>query len=176
MPRGSKSQPDRDPFDFDLNLDLDLDTDDDKDAVLTPVFQGYYTPPDPYDKEFSEDETFIEAVHEENANLKNDLIKADEQASLLHQTKKVVDSGTDSDYYLVIAFVSEEQKQEFVKNVGWEQFGGTRFLNGVLLAQHLGISLQPGYLAVSSNPDKQLAERSLGHGSIKKEGRKKDRS
>lgn len=176
MPRGAKTQSSDDPFEVDMDFDLDLDGEDANDDILAPVFKGFYTPPDPYDKEFDEDETFIDAVNQENASIGKDLQKADEQVSLLLQTKKVVDSGTDSDYYLVIVFVSEEQKLEFVDKVDWAQYGGSRFLNGVLLARAMGIELQPAYLAVSSNPDKQLAERSKSHGQSQKEISKKDGS
>jgi hypothetical protein len=154
-------------LDFDLNIDFDgPDTGDD--GVLDQIFDRYYTPEPPDDADAPEGETFVEAAEAEASQMMDDLQKADQHASLLHNTKKAVDSGTDTDYYLVVTFVSEEQKLEFLRKSGWEKYGGARYLNGVKLAQDMGIELEPAYLAVSSKPDKHLSERSQTHGSSKK--------
>jgi len=176
MNRNSKKKP---AGGFDLDLDLDLNFDGPEtadDSVLDEIFDRYHTPTPMDDEDIPEDQPFIEATDDEASRIKADLKKADEQSSLLHNTKKVVDSGTDTDYYLVVTFVSEEQKLEFLRKSGWEKYGGARYLNGVMMAQDMGISLEPAYLAVTSNPDKQLGERSQSHGSSKKTIPKKGRS
>jgi hypothetical protein len=155
-------------FDLDFDTEINFDGPDSgpDDSALDPVFAKYYTPEPADDAYAPEDEQFIQAAESEASQIMGDLQKADEhQRSILGANKKAVDSGIDCDYILVVTFVSEEQKLEFLKKSGWEKYGGARYLNGVKLAQDMGINLEPAYLATSSNPDKQLGERSRNYGS-----------
>jgi hypothetical protein len=127
-------------------------------AALDPLFNRYFRPELP-EEEASEEENFIEAVAAENQQLQADLQRADQhQNRFLEKNKKAVDSGVDTDYYLTIVFVSEAQKLAFLKQAGWEQYGGARFLNGVQMARDMGIDLEEGYLATDSKADKRLTK------------------
>lgn len=145
--------------DFDLDFDLTDEDDDQDDSVLDPLFQNYYTPDVSDDDDAPEDETFIEAVEAENEQILSDLEKADQhQRSMLGETKKAVSSGVDTNYYFSVVFTSEEQLQAFFEQSGWGEYGGTRFLDGVLLAKAMGIELPSAYLATEARPDKSLSK------------------
>lgn len=161
----------RDAFDLAFDLDINFDGPDSgpDDSALDPIFAQYYRPEPPDDDYAPGDEKFIDAAEAESSQLLSDLEAADDQQrSLLRDTKKTIDSGVDTDYFLVVTFVSEEQKLEFLKKSGWDKYGGARYLNGVQMAQDMGISLEPAYLAISSKSDKQLGERSKNYGSSTK--------
>jgi len=49
--------------------------------------------------------------------------------------------GTDSGYFCVLCFQTEEQKLEFLKLVGWDDIGDM-YLNGLEIAQRLNVPLQ----------------------------------
>ena len=143
----------------DIDFDLEDAEDTADDSALDPIFDRFYTPDVPDDDADSDDETFIEAAEAENVQMLADLEKADHhQESLLANTRKATGSGVDTNYYFSVVFVSEEQCQAFFEASGWAEFGGTRFLNGVLMAKAMGIELPPGYLAVEAKPDKAMSE------------------
>lgn len=144
---------------FDLDFDMAEEDDDQGDSALDPLFQDYYTPDIPGDEDAPEDETFIEAVEAENEQVLAELEKADQhQRSVMGENKKAVSSGVDTNYYFTVVFVSEEQLKAFFEQSGWDQYGGTRFLNGVLMAQDMGIELPPAYLATEAKPDKSMSK------------------
>lgn len=49
----------------------------------------------------------------------------------------------DPEYWFLVCFQTREQKEAFLAAVGWEKFGGKRYLNGLDLARHLGVDIQP---------------------------------
>jgi hypothetical protein len=48
--------------------------------------------------------------------------------------------ATDSEYWFCICFQIREQKEEFLRKLGWYEMGD-KYLDGVLLAERLGIQL-----------------------------------
>ncbi len=71
--------------------------------------------------------------------------------------------GTDSGYFCVLCFQTEEQKLEFLKSVGWDDIGDM-YLNGLEIAQRLNVPLQVIPIAprkLRANPKKFLREEVL---------------
>ena len=94
--------------------------------------------------------SFPDAVEEESAALADDLDEADRvMTQRFKEAGKAVGSGVDFNYFTCITFVSEEQCQAFIEAMGWGKYtdGTVTYINGVLLAKDLGITLPEGYLA-----------------------------
>ncbi|HYE72755.1 MAG TPA: hypothetical protein VEF04_05465 [Blastocatellia bacterium] len=149
-------------FDDDDTIETSLLTFDERaeegDEKLDPLFEMYHTPEVPDDSYKDVDPNFIEAIEEENAQIHAELKQADKvQSQRLANTQAAVSSGIDTDYFFSVVFVSEAQKIQFLKAMGWEQFGGARYLNGIELARHLGVQMTDAYLATSAEPDKALS-------------------
>lgn len=158
MPRKPKAEKITEDFDLDFNLPDD-DQDDGETGPLDPLFNNYYTPQPPDDQDAPEDETFIKATEKETAEMLADLEHADEhQKSVLGEARRAGSSGVDSNYFFSVVFVSEDQLKAFFAASGWDKYGGTRFLNGVMMAQEMGIELPDSYLATDAKPDKSMAE------------------
>lgn len=138
----------------DDDIDFDPAVEDQDDSSLDSLFQNYYTP-DFDSSDAPEDEGFIEAAEGQHKKMLGDFEQADK---ILTNTKSAVVSGVDTNYYFCVVFVSEEQKNAFLQASGWDEYGGKRFLNGIEIAQAMGIELPSAYLATDSKPDKSLAE------------------
>lgn len=143
------------PTDIDFDIPSDISIGDESDP-LDAIFDSYYTPDEIADT--SPDVSFLEAIESETAQLSSEFEKADERHAHLSETKTANNSGVDADYYFSVVFVSEQQKAEFLAATGWGEYGGMRFLNGVALAQAMGVKLSQGYLATESKSDKKLLE------------------
>jgi hypothetical protein len=63
----------------------------------------------------------------------------------MRKEKNRAKAATDSDYYGVIVFQSEAQKLALFEALGWLEagIGGTKYYDGVKLANSLGIKLPP---------------------------------
>lgn len=112
---------------------------------MTALLATYYTP-DLTTEPFQElPATFVEAVEAENVELAEELTKADR----FQKTQQAIQSGVDCEYFTSLVFTSAAQCQAFLKHMGWEKYtdGTLSYINGVALAQDLGIPLPPGYLA-----------------------------
>lgn len=162
MPRKSQLTDDDD--------DLDLFDDDNvaSSETLDAIFDQYHTP-DVQDGDPDADEAFLPAITRDTEAMLTDLEEADRLQKLKEQeksrhivsrVKNIVLSGVDYNYFFSVVFVSEAQKNEFIEKSGWGLYGGTRFLNGVELAQAMGIDLTPDYVAPEVKPDRRLAQRS----------------
>lgn len=101
----------------------------------------------------AEDGPFVEAVAEETAALQAEYVKADDFA----RTKLSMISGVEFGYYFCVVFVSDAQCHAFLKHAGWLRHtdGETVHVNGVALAQELGIPLPEGYLAFATPQPKK---------------------
>ncbi len=79
--------------------------------------------------------------------------RAKEEADRFTQT-------TDSEHWFAMCFDSREQKEAFLKALGWVLgTGSDKYLDGVAIAQELGIPLPPtpkGLVFYKSKPDKTL--------------------
>lgn len=49
---------------------------------------------------------------------------------------------TDPNYYTVVVFQSTDQRDEFLDKAGWRPFG-EKYIDGLALAQYLGVDVQP---------------------------------
>jgi hypothetical protein len=49
---------------------------------------------------------------------------------------------TNPNYYTVVVFQSTDQRDEFLDKAGWRPFG-EKYIDGLALAQHLGVDVQP---------------------------------
>ena len=49
---------------------------------------------------------------------------------------------TDPNYYTVVVFQSTDQRDEFLEKAGWLPFG-EKYIDGLALAAHLGVDVQP---------------------------------
>lgn len=49
----------------------------------------------------------------------------------------------DEHYYFLVCFQSEQQKLEFLEKAGWKGLGDARFLDGLKLAELLGMDVEP---------------------------------
>ena len=67
--------------------------------------------------------------------------------------------ATDSEFWFAVGFKSREQKEAFLTAVGWDEHGD-KYLNGVNIAQALGIPLPPVALtdATRKQVDRRLKE------------------
>lgn len=49
---------------------------------------------------------------------------------------------TNPNYYTVVVFQSTDQRDEFLEKAGWLPYG-EKYIDGLALAQHLGVDVQP---------------------------------
>lgn len=78
--------------------------------------------------------------------------------ALAQRGESQYDLATDFDYYINIVFLSREQRDAFLRAVGWDRYG-QRYVNGLALAKALGVELPPvDYRPYEPHPDKKLAE------------------
>jgi hypothetical protein len=141
----------------DFTSDLDVSSfgiDDKVDIPLDPLFTDYYRPevPQPDDTP-----AFIADVERDNKAMLKHMEEAD-RFSMFRNTQRAVQSGVDAHYFFCVVFVSEDQKKEFLQKTGWDRFGGSRFLNGIMLAEACGVDLQPAYLATATHADRAMVE------------------
>jgi hypothetical protein len=69
-----------------------------------------------------------------------------------------IDNALDSEYWFAVCFLSREQKEAFLKALGWDS-QGDKYLDGTLIAEKLGIVLPTVDLRfVKAKPDKRLNE------------------
>jgi hypothetical protein len=63
----------------------------------------------------------------------------------LRQTDEVVRKVTGNGYWLTLVFVSEDQRNEFVRKAGWGQFADAddTYYDGLGIAAHLSVKLIP---------------------------------
>lgn len=135
-------------------------------SPLDALFDSYHRPA-LTDGEGVGGDAFLPEVERENAQVLTEFEVAD-KSQRLKNAKDAVNSGVDYSYFFCVVFVSEEQKQQFLSAVGWEKYGGARFLNGVEMARDMGVALDPAYLATEAHADKKLTdyetERTKNHG------------
>lgn len=89
---------------------------------------------------------------------------ADETSALLEgfrqraqQEQDRFTTATDGEYWFVVAFQSRQQKETFLKALGWLE-NGDKYLDGVTLAEDMGIELPEVRLSdpVARGVDKKL--------------------
>lgn len=49
----------------------------------------------------------------------------------------------DPDYYFLVCFQSVDQKKEFLEKIGWDDWSDDKFVDGLKVAQRLGVDVEP---------------------------------
>jgi len=62
-----------------------------------------------------------------------------EQKRAMRETYRLT---TDPEFWFAVCFQSREQKDEFLKLVGWAQYGD-KYLDGLKVAEALGVAIEP---------------------------------
>lgn len=75
--------------------------------------------------------------------------------------------ANDHEFYLVVVFQSREQKEEFLRQAGWDELGD-KYLDGLEVAQRLALNVPP--IALPNRPPPKMARGLRGHQIIKKGG------
>ena len=93
---------------------------------------------------------------EENATREVDIV-LDELLAQRRAQKERWRTTNDDEFWVAVCFQSRQQKEDFLQRAGWEQFGD-KYLDGLRLAAHLGVSIEPVLLekpkAVKKSPQK----------------------
>lgn len=74
----------------------------------------------------------------QKAALSELLIKLKDQSK---RERDVFMENVDSEYWCCLCFTTRAQKEEFLRRMGWEEFGD-KYLDGVAVAQKQGIPLE----------------------------------
>ncbi len=78
---------------------------------------------------------------EENATREVDIV-LDELLAQRRQQKERWRITNDDEFWVAVCFQSRQQKEDFLRLAGWEQFGD-KYLDGLRLAAHIGVSIEP---------------------------------
>lgn len=74
-----------------------------------------------------------------------------------NDNRKIQQNG----FWLCLVFVTEDQRNEFVRNANWKQFAdiSDSYYDGVAIAEHLGVELTPENIPFRDRgPDRKITE------------------
>lgn len=148
---------DKDPFAFDvptndgLRDDLSFGNESAGDDGVDLL--GNYAPDDAGLDEVDDDlsVTYAEDTAVESQKVLGQMAQAQKDAGAR------IKAATNYDFFLCVVFISQEQRDEFVRRTGWDDHGG-RYVNGVSLAKAMGIELPPSDY---QPPAREKADRAL---------------